>query len=424
MALDLSDCVRMPRLPRDVWRLALLWQGTVLDVVTVKRSRATLRLRTGELLKARVSGGQIEITGAGGEPVFVDAGALVELPAGHAVVATRALPEADAGRLSSFDGTMFHAAMVGAALQACVVSALVLAPRPQLDPEAGGGVKGDLRRLLVTGGTAPVRGVAEVAAIGHAPEEAERLEVVRKLGVTSAPARGSRGGPTVEQLLDDMRRALNIGNDGVELRDALGEMAQSTARAPELGAGLGGLTPKDPATTGAGNGLLGIGESRLVEILRERVENAKRDHRLAPRLERAPIPVQLVDVPEAHVTTVSLEEALDPVVRDHLSAQVRERHGSVRHCYESWGLAGDPHRTGRLVLEVTLLPNGRVAEPKVTVDNAGLTMVGECVEKMAAEWYLGDGLVDEPKRLSFPFVLQPARDVKVYDYTHDGQEDR
>ena len=59
---------------------------------------------------------------------------------------------------------------------------------------------------------------------------------------------------------------------------------------------------------------------------------------------------------------------------------------------------------------------------KVTVDSPGLTMVGECVEKMAAEWYLGDGLVEEEKRLSFPFVLQPAQDVKVYDF--DGAEDR
>lgn len=419
MAFDLSDCLRMPRPPRDVWRLALLWQGTVLDVVTVKRARATLHLRTGEQLKARVRAGQVEIQGVGPEPLTVEAGVLTELPAGHAVVATRALPEADAGRFSSFDGTLFHAAMVGAALQACVVSALVLAPRPQLDPEVGGGLKGDLRRLLVTGGTAPTRGPAEVAAVGRAPAEAERLELVRQQGQRSAPARGTNGGLTVEQMLDEMRRALNIGNDGVELRDALGEMAQATARAPELGAGLGGLIVKDPAAEGAGNGLVGVGESRLAEILRERVEKAKRDHRLPPRADRPVIPVQLVDVPEAHVTTVSLSEELDPLVRDHLSSQVRERHNSVRHCYESWGLAGDPRRTGRLVLELTLLPNGKVADPTVTVDSAGLRLVGECVEKMAAEWYLGDGLVDEPRRLSFPFVLQPAEDVKVYDFNRE-----
>ena len=422
MASDLSDSSRMPRHSRDVWRIALLWQGTVLDVVTVKRARTTLRLRTGELLKARVSGGQVELTGPDGEPIAIDAGVLTELPAGHAVVATRALPEADAGRFSQFDGTLFHAAMVGAALQACVVSALVLAPRPQLDSELGGGLKGDLRRLLVTGGTAPMRGPAEVAAVGRAPEEAERRELVRPEGQPSAPARGTRGGLTVEQLLDEMRRALNVGNDGVELRDALGEMAQATARAPELGAGLGGLVPKDPAVEGAGNGSVGIGEARLAEILRERVEKAKRDPRLAPRLERPVIPVELVDVPEAHVTTVSLTEQLDAQVRDHLSTQVRERHNSVRHCYESWGLAGDPSRAGRLVLELTLLPNGKVAEPKVSVDSTGLRLVGECVEKMAAEWYLGDGLVDEPKRLSFPFVLQPARELKVYDF--DNAEDR
>ncbi|MCC7073327.1 MAG: hypothetical protein IT383_18590 [Deltaproteobacteria bacterium] len=412
----------MPRLPRDVWRLALLWQGTVLDVVTVKRRRGTLDLRTGERLRARAVGGQIEITGAGPAPIYADADILVELPAGHALIASRAAPEADAGRLSSFDGTLFHAAMVGAAVQACVVSALVLAPRPQLDPEAGGGVRGDLRRLLVTGGTAPHSGPAVVAATGHAPEEAERIDLVRRKGEESRPARGSKGGPTVEQLLDEMRRALNIGSDGVELKDALGEMAQAMVRAPELGAGLGGLVPVEPAAVGAGNGAVGVGESRLAEILKERVEKAKRDDRLAPRTERAPIPVQLIDVPDAHVTTVALEGQLDPAVRKHLSTEVRERHGSVRYCYESWGLAGNPTRAGRLVLELTLLPNGRVADPKVSAENGGLTMVAECVQRMAADWYLGDGLVDEPKRLSFPFVLQPAKDVTVYDY--DGNEDR
>ncbi len=406
----------MPRVPRDVWRLALLWHGTVLDVVTVSSRRARLELRTGERLSARAARGHVEITGLGPAPLLVEPDVLVELPAGHALVASRAPPEANAGRLSAFDGTLFHAAMVGAAVQACVVSALVLAPRPQLDPEAGGSVRGDLRRLLVSGGTAPHVGPAVVAATGHAPEEAERVELVRAKGQPSAPARGTKGGPTVEQLLDEMRRALNIGNDGVELKDALGEMAQATARAPELGAGLGGLVPVEPAAVGAGNGAVGVGESRLAEILRERVEKAKRDDRLAPRTERAPIPVRLIDVPEALVTTVAVVEALDDAVKKHLTTEVRERHGSVRYCYESWGLAGNPTRAGRLVLELTLLPNGRVADPQVTVEGAGLTMVGQCVERMAADWYLGDGLVDEPKRLSFPFVLQPARDVKVYDF--------
>lgn len=421
MALDLSDSSRMARLPRDVWRLALLWHGTVLDVVTVSRRRATLELRTGERITARVAGGHLEIAGVGAERLTVEPDVLVALPAGHALVATRAAPEAAALRLSSFDGTLFHAAMVGAAVQACVVSALVLAPRPQLDPEAGGGVRSDLRRLLISGGTAPRVGSAVVAATGHAPEEAERVELVRPQGQTSAPARGTTGGLTVEQLLDEMRRALNVGNDGVELKDALGEMAQAMARAPELGAGLGGLVPVEPAAVGAGNGAVGVGESRLAEILKERVEKAKRDYRLAPRTERAPIPVQLIDVPDAHVTTVALQEDLDPTVKKHLTTEVRERHGSVRYCYESWGLAGNPTRAGRLVLELTLLPNGRVADPRVEVEGAGLAMVGECVERMAADWYLGDGLVDEPKRLSFPFVLQPAKDVKVYDF--DDKED-
>src|SRR5688572_2791929 len=130
----------------SVWRLALLWQGTVLDVVSLSRTRTTLELRTGDRLKARVVGDGVEITGPGIEAVLLQAGVLAELPAGHTVVATKALAEARVGRLSAVDSTLFHAAMIGAAVQACVVSALVLSPASALDPEPGAGL-GEYRRF-------------------------------------------------------------------------------------------------------------------------------------------------------------------------------------------------------------------------------------------------------------------------------------
>ena len=124
-------------------------------------------------------------------------------------------------------------------------------------------------------------------------------------------------------------------------------------------------------------------------------------------------------MPAAEFDRLSDEAALDPVVRDALAQAVRRRDNAVRSCYESRGLASDHGGSGKLRLELTLLPSGRVTETKVTVDNPRLRMVADCVEKAAAEWYLGDGLVDEPKRLSFPFVLTPRKEVRAYDFSED-----
>jgi hypothetical protein len=419
---DLSDSTSMPRLPapRSVWRVALLWQGTVLDVVTLKRARGTIHLRTGEVLRARAVEGAIEIEGAGAF-IRAEAGVLTDLPAGHALIATHALPEPRVSGLSAVDSTLFHAAMIGAAVQACVVSALVLAPAPTLDFEAGAGMKSEWRRMLLTpGGTAPTKGPASVNAVGRDPEEGEREEPVRSKG--QRPTHRTGKGLTAEQALDEMKRFLHLGNDGVELRDILGEVAQATAKAPVVGAGMGGLAPRDPQNAGAGNGLVGAGESRIAELLKERIRQADKASPKLPRREARAIPVNVVEVPTARVS-LAADEALDPVVKDHLMRAVRQRHNAVRYCYESWGLAADVRRSGRLVLELTLRPDGRVADPKVTAESPGLKLVGECVERMAAEWYLGDGLVEEPKRLSFPFVLQPHQDVKVYDFD-DGKRPR
>jgi hypothetical protein len=97
---------------------------------------------------------------------------------------------------------------------------------------------------------------------------------------------------------------------------------------------------------------------------------------------------------------------------------VRQRHNAIRYCYESWGLTADAGRTGRVILEMTLLPNGRVQDAKASVDDNGLKLVGQCVERMASEWYLGDGLVSEPTRLAFPFVLKPSKEKS--DVTFDS----
>lgn len=413
MLPDLSQSSLMPRSPsRSTWRIALLWQGTVLDVVTLQQRRGTLRLRTGEMLKVRIVDNLVELTGDDGRTIRAEAGTLVDLPAGHGVVATRALAEPRAGGLHAMDSTLFHAAMIGAAVQACVVSALVLSPTTTLDREAGAGLKTEWRRMLLApGGTAPQTGRASLNAVGRRPEEAERDQVVRSAG--RRPARRAGKGMTAEQALDEMSRVLHLGNDGVELKETLGELAQTKAAAPVLGAGLGGLVPRDPTTAGPGNGQIGAGESRFRDLLRQQRDKAPVVADI--RVERPIIPVQVVDVPQARVTLEPGED-LDPVVKDQLIHAVRQRHNAVRHCYESWGLAADVRSSGRLVLEMTLQPDGRVTDPRVKVEGDGLRLVGECVERMASEWYLGDGLVDVPQRLSFPFLLRPQKDSGAPDF--------
>jgi hypothetical protein len=85
---------------------------------------------------------------------------------------------------------------------------------------------------------------------------------------------------------------------------------------------------------------------------------------------------------------------------------VHQRTNVVRSCYESWGIAENALRRGRLVIEFTLRPDGHL-DDVTTTDSGGLQRVGDCVRRAAVEWYLGDGLVEQPTRLSFPFWLRP-----------------
>ncbi len=414
----LSDSVAMVRYAPHVWRLELLWQGTVLDVVTLPMARkgrsARLTLRTGETLRARTTAEGELIVDSGDEPIVLAAGVVLELPGGHSIVATEDLPAAHAGRLAGFDSTFFHATMIGLAVQTCVVALLILSPSSRFDTEAGAGTVGTYPRLLIApGGTAPQRGAPSLSAIGRPPHEGERRELVSTPG-TPPPVRGAQQ-HSLQQALDDVRRMLRLGSGGVEMREAVGELVKPPAAAPERGAGVGGLSPRDPARDGAGNGLVGPGTSRMDALLDKRMQDLESKSRqtLPPHVDQQIIPVELVDIPEAHVTLAAGEQ-LDPLVKEQLMKLMRERHNAVRHCYEGWGLSADPGRAGRLILELTLRPDGAVENPVVTVDPSGLRRVGECVQEAAQEWRLGDGLVAAGTRLSFPFTLQPRRNISAH----------
>ena len=260
-----------------------------MDVVTIERS-GPHRLSTGDI--ARRKGDTLVVDGVG----VVEDGETVDLPGGAALLATKTYPEAKAGLLAGFDSTLFHAAMVGAAVQACVVSALVLAPAPAFDTEPGAGMPGEWRRLLVSpGGTAPTVGTPALDIVGRRPDDGERPEPAHAVGHAPPPA--PRGKPmNVNEVLAEMSRVLHLGNDGTELKDAIGDIAQSAARAPVAGADLGGLAPKDPVEQGDGNGLIGAGLSSVQEVLHRRIaENEKKARKaLSTAAPRPAIPVQLL----------------------------------------------------------------------------------------------------------------------------------
>ncbi len=412
-----------PRHP--VWRVSLLWQGTVLDTATIKsvpgKPARTIRLRTGEVLRARVVAdaagdacGALELRGDG-VLVTLTPGQLCVLsppttagPVGHAGHMLHADVDDGAAAAPSsggVDSTMLHATMIGVALQVCVLSALWLAPVGN-PSDSGAGVPSEARRWLsLPGGTARAVGKPTFSATGRKADEAEKVEARKRRGA-GLPRKPGKG-PSLEQTLEAMKRALHPGEDG-DLRETLGQLTMAVARAPQLGAGVGGLSPRDPVDTGPGSGVIGAGTTvALDDLLRRRVTDT--DQKATPTPRRTTYPVTLQEVPVAAVdgARIDADPELDPVVRDHLTRTIRSRHNVIRGCYEAWGLAADARRSGRLVLELTLLPNGRVENLTAETSSAELRMVGDCVVRAATEWYLGDGLVQAPTRLSFPFVLQP-----------------
>lgn len=98
-------------------------------------------------------------------------------------------------------------------------------------------------------------------------------------------------------------------------------------------------------------------------------------------------------------------EELDPAV----FAQVLQRHsGDVQACYERT-LASSPELQGRLLLRLTLAPDGSVREARVAESTLGSPEVHQCIESASARWRFpalpaGETEVD----VEYPLVLQPS----------------
>lgn len=405
------------------WRLSLRWHGAVLDTATVAGPHDTTRtitLRTGDRFDVTVvddldtgsaegdrHGGAVVVAGAKVRAVL-RAGQRLELPAGHELVATIEPAPAAALRDSlAIDSTLLHATMIAFAAVTVVVSAFWFAPVDVVgDP--GGGIPADARRWLsLSGGTAPTVGRPSVDVGGRVVDLGERVDVLRREGTTNAvPDVKAPPRPSLDRTLAAMQQALQRGSDGDTDRDPIGTLSRAVAAAPVLGAGVGGLSPRDPVDNGVGSGVIGAGDALRQQALRRR-EQAEAERALPARTWSS---TPNADVPDAAVDDdggLAAKPELDPLVREHLTRMIRVRHNVVRACYEAWGLARDAHRAGRIVLELTLRPDGRVEQLSTMTSTPELERVGHCIERAAGEWYLGDGLVDAPTRLAFPFNLQP-----------------
>lgn len=405
MPRSLSDCAPMgrTRTATSAWRLALLWQGTLIDMVTLRRGGASLRLRTGDTLRVRLVDDAVELRSRTAGTTRVSAGGLVELASGETVAA--AVVDADPGvaDLVAVDALWLHAAMVGATLQACIVAALVLTPVPGLDTEHGGGMSSSWRQLRTTfGGTAPARGRAVFHAAGRPRAEAERVEPLHRSGETDAIEAHVR--PTSHQRRQGPAPSEIVVTGQAEPHETLGDAVRAMALAPALGAGVGGVSPMSALVEGAGSGAVGPGltRDRAPTDARVHVGDVAQPARAFPRAVRG-----RPELLELHASDTVGQVDLPAEVRAHLTREMRRQHSAVRSCYESRGLAADARLSGRLVVRFTLLPDGRIEDPVVVDESGGLEAVGACIERRARDWYLGAGLVAEPQPLAFPFVLRP-----------------
>lgn len=399
---------------RSVVQLEVRWFGRIVEHLTLgDRARLTRTLVSGHrlTLEHTPSGYTLRCDGAQaslqlGQPHAFDNGLVAKLVEMERAAATTPFTRIDFGWV--------HAVMLAAALQVGGVAALLLSPPSGAEAGAGYRIEELRRYLRAPAGAAPTRGPGVVIRTGRPAEEAERPVPTPPTRGVSRPVPTIRRAPVEQSLLDAIGALDSVVQGstpfGADLRETIGDLARSTANAPTQGAGLGGLLqPRELIDTGAGTGVIGVGSDRIQELTKEK---RRLDDKRAPphksKLKRARLSKAPGTGDGAGAGDDTLDGwGLDPVVRDQLAKAVRRRQSNVRYCYVTWALQADPSRTGRVVLELTLRPDGYVEAPKVKHEDPALGLVAECVERMAGEWYLGHGLVEESTRLAFPFILQP-----------------
>ncbi len=109
-------------------------------------------------------------------------------------------------------------------------------------------------------------------------------------------------------------------------------------------------------------------------------------------------------VPRVRQAKAQVSGALD---KDIIRRIVRAHINEIRSCYNQ-GLAQDPNLSGRVNIEFTIGPNGKVLDAKVTASTLTNTTVEGCMEKALKRWKFPKPAGGGKVKVSYPFILQPG----------------
>jgi hypothetical protein len=374
---------------RHSLQLHLRWQGRLLSVVAVGSHTTTSGL------DARLIDGCLHLRGLGFAAVMKP-GDVIDHQ-GLSCTFVRAPKETTTHKsLGPSDAMWLHILMVAMAIHMCIAASLMLAPTVVQD--TGGGIPSDAKRWLsFSGGSAAQRGEATVATMGRTATTVDRLE----LRGTPAPTRArlaQGAGPSAKR-----EPAVEAWSDvwetpGRRSIDPLGGVVWWQAQAPMAGMDVGGLSLHDPLAAQAQLGTIGIGTERSADRVQQRIRALDEAQPTPPSTSRSMV-----------LPTVIGEEpsmGLDPLVRDHLARQMRNRHDAIRACYVAHVLSKHARDSGRLELSFRISNEGRPTAIRVHGDDI-LQPAFACIHERAATWYLGEGLVATDVELVFPFRMQP-----------------
>ncbi len=231
--------------------------------------------------------------------------------------------------------------------------------------------------------------VQRQATAKNAAEAAARVRTSSILGILS-------GAPT-DALADVLGDAPAMGN---EAADVLAHM-QGTTVAEGYGTGFrGGGTGAGPA--GTGEGIIGLGTIGTLGKFGKGhgpgTGPGGYGSTVGTLATRQPHP------PDVLIGDISVRGSLD---KEIIRRTVRRHLNEVRFCYEK-ALAAHPSIAGRVVVQFTIAPTGRVPVALLQSTTLGVASVESCMVEAVRRWEFpqpeGGGLVS----VSYPFQLAPA----------------
>jgi TonB family protein len=257
-------------------------------------------------------------------------------------------------------------------------------------PSPAGGSRGAAGPSGQAGASRAPRRDARRAVAGSAKTDPrEPSATIRSSGVLSVLS-ASRSAAVAD--------VLNTGPAiGADARDALGHL-QGVAIADAYGTGLGSLgTGADAAGTGERT----IGGNDVFETT-GRFGNRDGSGRYGTKV--GMLGTRTLHVPDILIGHASVRGSLD---KEIIRRTVRRHLNEVRYCYDS-ALAAHPALSGRLVVQFTIAPTGRVLAALLSSSTMGNVAVESCVVAAVRRWEFpepqGGGLAS----VTYPFQLSPA----------------